>query len=117
MTDFNIQQNPTEIVIRRKESVRSGGGRAETETVLDPQTVRIYSVSSNAPEVEITEPGVKHKTVNVSMLAPYTADVKASSTVSDEFEWQGGKYKVKDCKPMIQNDQVVGYQCRLERVN
>lgn len=116
-TKWNIDQNPVEIVIRRTFKERKGGYIDESETDVGPFVVRIYSSNSNSPQTVTTLAGEKQVDRHFSLLADHEADIQASTTVKDEFEAYGMKFIVKAVYPQRIANEVVGYQCELERVN
>lgn len=115
-TKWNIDQNPVEIVIRRTFKERKGGYIDESETDVGPFVVRIYSSNSNSPQTVTTLAGEKQVDRHFGLLADHEADIQASTTVKDEFEAYGMKFIVKAVYPQTIANEVVGYQCELERV-
>lgn len=116
-TKWSIEQNPTEILIKRTEKVRKGGYIDETESDVGPFVVRIFSSNSNYPQSVTTLAGEKQIDRHFGLLADYETDIRAGTDVKDEFEAYGMKFVVKAVYPQRIANEVVGYQCELERVN
>ena len=115
-TKWNIEQNPTEILINRTIKERKGGYIDESETDVGPFVVRIYSSNSNSPQTITTLAGEKQVDRHFGMLADCEADIRAGTNVKDEFEANGMKFVVKAVYPQRVAGEIVGYQCELERV-
>lgn len=114
-TNWNISQNPTEVVIQRKGKLRENGKIVEVEEVLEPQTMRLY-VSGGSGSVVIDTVGEYQSDRYYKLLASYDADIKAHTEVKDSFYLEGVKYEVKDVFPQSIHGEVVGKQCVIERV-
>lgn len=117
-TKWAIQQNPTTITIHRTEKIDMGGYFEEVESEVGPFDVRIYQYGTWTPREVSTLAGVKQVDRTWGMLMDYEADVKAGSTVLDEFEVPGlGKFQVLEVYPQVVKGELVGYQVTLEKVS
>ncbi|MEK4025788.1 hypothetical protein [Sporosarcina sp. FSL W7-1283] len=114
-TQWNIGQNPIEIMINRREKVNMGGYMDEVESVTGPFVVRIFS-SGGSPQEITTLAGQKQVDRHFGLLADYQADIQAGTLVTDEFEAMGMKFQVKAIYPQTIAGEIVGYQGELERV-
>lgn len=115
-TKWSIEQNPSDIIIKRTERKDMGGYFDEVESQVGPFVVRIYSAKSSSPQVVSTFAGEKQIDRYFGLLADHEADIMADTHTKDEFEVDGMNYVVKAVYPQTINGQVVGYQCELERV-
>lgn len=115
-TAWNIQQNPTQIVINRTEKIRSGGGFEEVKSIKGPFTVRIFQQGLRTPQDISTLAGSKKVDKGWGMLADWQADLKAGPNVIDEFDTNDGHFRIINIYPQIVYGQVAGYQCDLEKV-
>lgn len=116
-TKWSIEQNPVEIMIHRTKKNRMGGYIKDVESEVGPFTVRIFVSKSSSPQTVTTLAGEKQVDRYFGLLADYQADIQAGTNVKDEFEANGMKFLVKAVYPQTINNQVVGYQCEIERVN
>ncbi len=115
---WNIQQNPTTIVINRTEKTDLGGYFEERESEVGPFVVRIYQYGTWIPQDVSTLAGTKQVDRTWGMLMDYEADVKAGSNVLDEFEVPGmGRFQVLEVYPQKVKGKIVGYQVVLEKVS
>ena len=116
-TRWNIQQNPTTIIIQRTELPRSGGGRSKIETTLDPITVRITVASTKmGDQYHVTDPGIV-KADPYYLIAEHDADIRAGTDVTDAFETNLGKFRIKTVYPQRMHGEIVGIQAGLERMS
>lgn len=113
---FVIAKNPTEIIINRTEKVRSGGGFVEKKSVLPPIVVRIFTQASRMSQTESTLHGTKQVDKSWGLLADHLADIQAGPNVQDEFDAPEGHFVIKEVYPQYVQNQLVGYQCDLEKV-
>ncbi|GKV54242.1 hypothetical protein NCCP2222_01890 [Sporosarcina sp. NCCP-2222] len=115
-TKWNIEQNPSYITIKRTEKKKMDGHIGETESTAGPFVVRIFVSNSNTVQKVMTLAGEKQVDRYFGLLADYEADIRAGTTVKDEFEAMGMKFLVKAIYPQTIHGQIVGYQGELERV-
>ncbi|GIO36206.1 hypothetical protein J41TS12_10670 [Paenibacillus antibioticophila] len=113
---WNISQNPTQIVIHRREKIRKGGGHEEVESDLSPVTVRIFVARTQVPQTVSVLAGTKQTDKMYSLLADEHADIKAGPNVTDRFEAFGETFEVVSVQPQRVQGVTVGYQADLERV-
>lgn len=116
-TKFSIEQNPTEIKIKRTEKKKMGGYIDEIESDVGPFIVRIFNSNASSPQKVTTLAGEKQVDRYFGLLADFEADIQAGTDVKDEFDAMGMKFFVKAIYPQIINNEIVGYQGELERVN
>ena len=114
-TEWNISQNPSDIVIQRKGQKREAGKIVNVNTVLPFQRMRLY-VSGGSENVIVETIGEKQTDRYYRLLAPWDADIQAGTEVKDTFEIDGEKYEVKAVHPQSTHGQIVGKQCQIERV-
>lgn len=115
---WNIEQNPTTIIIHRTEKTDLGGYFEERESEVGPFTVRIYQYGTWIPQEISTLAGTKQTDKTWGMLADWQADIKAGPSVLDEFEVPiSGTFQVVEVYPQKVGDEVVGYQVALEKVS
>jgi hypothetical protein len=116
---WSIAQNPTVIVIKRTEKVRSGGGFVEWVSTIGPLMVRVFMQGGPAGQQDVSSVAGKKETDTVyGLLADHTADLKAGPAVTDKFEAPGlGTFLVRAVYPQVVDGVVVGYQADLERVS
>lgn len=115
-TQWSIKQNATDITINRETKEDVGGYFEENETILDPQTVRIFVSKANTNQTVVTLAGQKQVDRYFGLLADHKADLKADTHTTDQFELDGMTFVIKAVYPQTINSQLVGYQCELERV-
>lgn len=115
-TKWNIEQNPSEILIHRTEKRKGGGYIEEVESDVGPFVVRIFVSQSNTNQKVVTLAGEKQVDRYFGLLADYEADIQAGTDVKDEFEAMGMRFLVKAIYPQTIQGQIVGYQGELERV-
>lgn len=115
-TQWSIDQNPSTITIKRKQKVEMDGYFDETETEIEPQTVRYFVSKANTNQTVRTLAGEKQVDRYYGLLANYQADIKANIHTTDTFEVDGMKFEVKAVYPQRIAGELVGYQCELERV-
>ncbi|MHC8516992.1 hypothetical protein [Sporosarcina sp. ITBMC105] len=115
-TKWNIEQNPVVVTIHRTEKRKGGGYIEEAESDVGPFTVRIFVSHSNTNQTVTTLAGEKQVDRYFGLLADYQSDIRAGTTVKDEFVAMGMRFLVKAVYPQTINGQIVGYQGELERV-
>lgn len=115
-TKWNIEQNPSAITIKRTEKREKDGYFDESETQLDPQTVRVFVTRANTNQTITTLAGQKQVDRYYGLLADHEADIKADIHTTDIFESDGMKFEVKAVYPQRIQGELTGYQCELERV-
>lgn len=113
---WNISQNPTQIVIHRREKIRKGGGYDEVESDLPPVTVRIFVARTQIPQTVSVLAGTKQTDKMYSLLADEHADIKAGPNVTDRFTALGETFEVISVQPQIVQGVTVGLQADMERV-
>lgn len=113
---WNISQNPTQIVIHRREKIRKGGGYEEVKSDLPPVIVRIFISRTQVPQTVSVLAGTKQTDKMYSLLADEHADIKAGPNVTDRFEALGETFEVVSVQPQIVKGITVGFQADLERV-
>lgn len=114
-TAWNINQNPSTIVIERKGSKRSSGKIEKIDETLEPQTVRLYA-SGSSENTLVETVGERQIDRYYRLLAPWDADIQASTEVKDTFYVDGEKYEVKLVSDKSIHGQKVGKQALIERV-
>ncbi|MFA9457426.1 hypothetical protein ACERJO_11745 [Halalkalibacter sp. AB-rgal2] len=113
--NWSIQQNPTDISIKRLVRVKAGGGFDEIEKDVGPFTVRLY-VTSGSPKAISVLAGEKQVDTYYGLLADCQSDIKADTHTTDSFKANGMEFEVKAVFPQTIGGEVTGYQCELERV-
>lgn len=113
ITDAAIAVNPSEIVITRTSKARAGSGFADTTTTLTAFTGRVFLGNTGANRRTSGTPGARQEGEQCYLLAPWHADVQASSTVTDVFECDGVRYRVEAVLPVRLSGAVVSLQCPL----
>ena len=89
LTKRSIQLNPIDVsFVRRERIADGGGGYRNTETILPPQTVRLF-IDGNLLD-STTEVGGETQTRRWSLICPWDADVQRG----DAFPLDGRQYKV-----------------------
>ena len=93
---FTISQNPVEITIERTEKTASGGGRKIEKSTLGPFTVRIFQQGGKQITVNTSAStaGTRQDAPMWAFLADENADIKCTSTITDEFEAFGQRFRV-----------------------
>lgn len=114
-TAWNINQNPSTIVIERKGSKRFSGKIEKIDETLEPQTVRLYASGSSENTIVETV-GERQIDRYYRLLASWNADIQASTEVKDTFYLNGEKYEVKLVSDKSIHGQTVGKQALIERV-
>lgn len=114
-TAWNIDQNPSDIVIQRKGQKRESGKIVNINEVLPFQKMRLY-VSGGSENVIVETIGEKQVDRYYRLLAPWDADIQAGTDTKDTFEHNGVHYEVKAVNPQSIHGQIVGKQCSIERV-
>lgn len=115
---WNIEQNPTTIIIHRIEKIDMGGYFDEQKDEIGPLVVRIYQYGTWVPQEVRTLGGTKQIDRTWGMLADWQADIKAGPNVLDKFEVpQIGSFQVVEVYPQKVGGEVVGYQVALEKVS
>lgn len=114
-TAWNINQNPSEIVIERKGQKRENGKIVNVNETLEPQKMRVY-VSGGSENVIVETIGERQIDRYYRLLAPWDADIQADTEVKDSFVHNGETYEVKSVNPQSINGHAVGIQCLVERV-
>lgn len=115
---WNIRQNPTEIIIRVTQKVKSDGGFEEVTSQIGPLTVRVF-VGLRAPKADIVSERAGRKEVSDSyaLLADHTAGLPSGPDVVQQFEaYPYGKFRIMSVHPQIVQGEICGYVCELERV-
>ncbi|MDD3927280.1 MAG: hypothetical protein PHT33_11550 [bacterium] len=116
-TLWNIRQNPTEITITRTTKTPYKGGHKDETAEIGPLIVRIYSNSRRQPQLQSERQGTRITDGNWGMLADWRVDIRCGSDVTDEFETALGRFRVAQVKPQLLGNEIIGYQCDLERVS
>jgi hypothetical protein len=116
-TKWSIQQNPSTIMIHRIEKKKMKGYIEEVENDVGPFVVRIFVSKSSSSQTVTTLAGDKQVDRYFGLLADHKADIQAGTNVKDEFEANGMKFLVKGVYPQTIKNEIVGYQCEIERVN
>lgn len=114
-TQWNINQNASEIIIRRKGQKREGGKIVNVNAMLPLQRMRLY-VSGGSENVIVETIGERQIDRYYRLLAEWDADIQAGTEVKDSFVCNGERYEVKAVNPQSVNGQIVGKQCLIERV-
>lgn len=110
----HINMDPIQIEIVRSEKKRNdGGGLSTVSTTLPAQTVRIYLLGTPQKTVVI---GGKAIEADYIMLAPWDADVKATSNINDSFKCSVGNFSIEGIIPTFAEGQIASYQCYLKKV-
>ncbi len=93
---FTISQNPVEITIERTTKTASGGGRKVEKTTLGPFTVRIFQRGGKQITVNASAStaGTRQDAPIWAFLADESADIQCTSTITDEFEAFGQRFRV-----------------------
>lgn len=116
-TAWNINQNPSTIVINRKGKVRANGKIQNIDTSLEPQIMRLYAAGRSSTERTLVETIGEHQIDRFyRILALWDADIQASTEVKDSFYLDGQKFEVKLVSDKSIHGQVVGKQVLVERV-
>lgn len=115
---WNIRQNPTEILIKRTQKIPIRGHFEETKSEIGPFIVRLFKKSQGRTQDVSNLGGTKQNDNGWGLLADYQTDIKDGSMITDEFEIQGiGLFQVASVFVQKLNEQVVGLQVDLEKVN
>lgn len=114
-TAWNINQNPSSIVIERKGQKRENGKIVNVNETLEPQKMRVY-VSGGSENVVVETIGERQIDRYYRLLAPWDADIQADTEVKDSFVHNGERYEVKSVNPQSIHGHAVGKQCLVERV-
>lgn len=98
---FTISENPTEITIERTTRVPNGGGRRIEKSTAGPYTVRLFQQGGRQIAVNVSQStaGSRNDAPFWAFLADAGADIQCSSTVTDEFEAQGRRFRVMAAIP------------------
>jgi hypothetical protein len=116
--EWNIRQNPTEIMIKRTQKTPIRGHFEETKSEIGPFIVRLFKKSQGRTQEVSNLGGTKQNDNGWGLLADYQADIKDGSMITDEFEVPGiGCFQVTSVFTQKLNEQVVGLQVDLEKVN
>ena len=116
-TKRTIKENPTIITINRIEKQPVNGAFREVKSTVGPFTVRLYQTgNSNINTVSKTS-GTKQTSKAWSLLADFDADIKSGLNITDQFDALGFHFKVVNVIPVMNGDEVISYQCSLERVD
>lgn len=93
---FTISQNPVEITIERTTKTASGGGRKVEKSTLGPFTVRIFQQGGKQITVSTSAStaGTRQDAPMWAFLADENADIQCTSTITDEFEAFGQRFRV-----------------------
>lgn len=116
-TKWNIDQNPSEIMIKRTERIDAGGYFDNVQSQVGPFIVRLFIDKSGSPQEVTTLTGQKQVDRYFGLLADYEADIQAGTNIKDELEIDNMKFNVKAVYPQRIQGEIVGYQCELERVS
>lgn len=114
-TAWNINQNPSTIIIERKGSKRANGKIEKIDETLKPQIMRLYASGSSENTIVETI-GERQIDRYYRLLASWDADIQASTEVKDCFYIDGQKYEVKLVSDKSIHGQKVGKQALVERV-
>lgn len=114
-TAWNINQNPSDIVIERKGQKREGGKIVNVNETLDLQKMRLY-VSGGSENVIVETIGERQIDRYYRLLASWDADIQAGTEVEDSFVHNGERYEVKSVNEQAIHGYVVGKQVLIERV-
>lgn len=114
-TAWNISQNPSKIVINRKGNIRENGKIVKVNKTLEPQTMRLYA-SGSSENTLVETIGERQIDRYYRLLAPWDADIQASTEIEDSFYIDGQKYEVKLVSDKSIHGQKVGKQALIERV-
>ena len=93
---FAIAENPVQITIERTTKTASGGGRKVEKSMLGPYTVRIFKQGGKQITVNTsaTTAGTRQDAPMWAFLADENADIQCTSTITDEFEAFGQRFRV-----------------------
>ena len=114
-TTWAINQNPRAITITRTKKVRKQGAITQVTEQLDPIVARIYT-KGGSPTLVREVQAERLSDRYYSMLVDYQADVQADVNTTDTFVLNGVEYKVTAVWEQTIHNEVVGYQCDVERV-
>ncbi|MFF2887014.1 Fe-S protein [Paenibacillus sp. NPDC057967] len=115
---WNIQQNPSTIIIHGTRRIRSGGGFEDVKENIGPLTGRIFA-ASNSPASKIeSERSVRQEiTDSYAILFDDTAVLCSGPDMEQKFEAEPyGRFRITSVNPHIVQGELCGYTCRLERV-
>ena len=98
---FTISQNPTEITIERTTRAANGGGRKVEKSTAGPFTVRLFQQGGRQIAVNVSQStaGSRNDAPFWAFLADAEADIQCSSSVTDEFEAFGQRFRVTSAIP------------------
>ena len=93
---FAIAENPVQITIERTTKTARGGGRKVEKSTLGPYTVRIFQQGWKQLTVNTsaTTAGTRQDAPMWAFLADENADIQCTSTITDEFEAFGQRFRV-----------------------
>ena len=93
---FTIAENPVQITIERTTKTASGGGRKVEKSTLGPYTVRIFQQGGKQITVNTSAStaGTRQGAPMWAFLADESADIQCTSTITDEFEAFGQRFRV-----------------------
>lgn len=93
---FAIAENPVQIAIERTTKTARGGGRKVEKSTLGPYTVRIFQQGGKQITVNTsaTTAGTRQDAPMWAFLADENADIQCTSTITDEFEAFGQRFRV-----------------------
>lgn len=114
-TAWNINQNPSDIVIERKGKKRENGKIVNVNDVLEPQRMRVYA-SGGSENVIVETIGERQIDRSYRLLTSWDADIQAGTEVKDSFVHNGERYEVKLVTDRSINGHTVGKQVLIERV-
>lgn len=114
-TKWAIDQNPRSVTIKRTMRIQKEGYFDDETIEVGPFVVRIYT-KGGSPTVQSEVQGERTLDRYYSMLADYKADLKASTHITDTFELNGITYEIVAVWPQTIHNEIVGYQCDVERV-
>lgn len=116
-TQWNINQNPTEIIISRTEKIEIEGHFENSKNEVGPFKVRIFQKKQGTTKDESNLGGTKKTDTNWGLIADYMADIKSGPNVVDEFEIPVlGHFKITGIMPQVVSGQIVSFQVDLEKV-
>ena len=93
---FTIAENPVQITIERTTKTASGGGRKVEKSTLGPYTVRIFQQGGKQITVNTSAStaGTRQDAPMWAFLADESADIQCTSSITDEFEAFGQRFRV-----------------------
>jgi hypothetical protein len=95
-TQYQINENPSTIVVRRVTYAPDGAGgrRANAPVTLPPFVGRLVpSMASGRERYFVNDPGME-QWAGYALMCPHTANIEGSSSVTDTITLQGTTYEV-----------------------